>query len=380
MRVSTTTTLTTKHAIGLCFAFLASVVYGLPSILPRNHDGLGSYTLNTKPNPTFKGRNGTGAYLKAMAKYAHLADSGSDKAASLVGSLTGFAEADDREWLCPVAIGTPGQIVNLDLDTGSADLSASGNVYTDNVQLGDLLVKNATVETATQWSSNLIEDDAPLSGLMGLAINLSTTIRPHVQGVTNGILSQLKNQGIGSITVDLQYHNDGTFTFGGANASSAYDSQMLYQPVLPGKGYWEIEMTSVRYADSDEVLIHSWPTIVDTGTSLMLMSSDDLVKQYYDLVDSATYSVEDYGYVFNCNETLPDFHFGFTDDWAEYTVPGRYMNYSTAPEMGEEYCYGGIQGSDMGFSIMGDVFLKAVYVDFNIANQTIGFAHKTLEN
>ncbi|ROV97781.1 hypothetical protein VPNG_08629 [Cytospora leucostoma] len=424
MRVSTTTTITTKHAIGLCFALLATAVCGLPSILPRNHDGLGSYTLNTKPNPTFKGRNGTGAYLKAMAKYAHLADSGSEKAASLVSSLTGFAEADDREWLCPVAIGTPGQIVNLDLDTGSADLwvftttpashhnslgnrstynvnasstasrlnnsawlitygdgsYASGNVYTDNVQLGDLLVKNATVETATRWSSNLIEDDAPLSGLMGLAINLSTTIRPHVQGVTNGILSQLKNQGIGSITVDLQYHNDGTFTFGGANASSAYDSQMLYQPVLPGKGYWEIEMTSVRFADSDEVLIHSWPTIVDTGTSLMLMSSDDLVKQYYDLVDSATYSVEDYGYVFNCNETLPDFHFGFTDDWAEYTVPGRYMNYSTAPEMGEEYCYGGIQGSDMGFSIMGDVFLKAVYVDFNIANQTVGFAHKTLEN
>lgn len=215
---------------------------------------------------------------------------------------------------------------------------------------------------------------------MGLAINLSTTIRPRVQGVTNGILSQLKNQGIGSITVDLKYHNDGTFTFGAANASSAYNSQMLYQPVLPGKGYWEIEMTSVRYADSDELLIHSWPTIVDTGTSLMLMSSDDLVKRYYDLVDSATYSVEDYGYVFSCNETLPDFHFGFTDDWAEYTVPGRYMNYSTAPEMGEDYCYGGIQSSDMGFSIMGDVFLKAVYVDFNIANQTVGFARKTLED
>lgn len=83
MRISTTTTLTTKHAIGLCAAFLAPVVCGYPSILPRNRDGLGSHTLHTKPNPTFKGRNGTGAYLKAMAKYAHLDESGSDKAASL---------------------------------------------------------------------------------------------------------------------------------------------------------------------------------------------------------------------------------------------------------------------------------------------------------
>lgn len=80
MQVSTTTT--TKQAIGLCLALLASVACGVPSILPRDSDGdgVGSFTLNTKPNPSFKGRNGTAAYLKAMAKYAHLADSGDDKA------------------------------------------------------------------------------------------------------------------------------------------------------------------------------------------------------------------------------------------------------------------------------------------------------------
>lgn len=40
----------------------------------------------------------------------------------IAGVLDGFVEQDDREWLCPVKIGTPAQIVNLDLDTGSADL------------------------------------------------------------------------------------------------------------------------------------------------------------------------------------------------------------------------------------------------------------------
>lgn len=78
MPVSTATSF--KPAIGLCLALVVSVVCGFPSILPRN-DGLGSFTVETKPNPAFKGRNGTAAYLKAMTKYAHLAGSGSNKAA-----------------------------------------------------------------------------------------------------------------------------------------------------------------------------------------------------------------------------------------------------------------------------------------------------------
>lgn len=75
MQVSTTS----NQAIGLCLALLVSHVFGIPS-MPR--DGLRSFTVDTKPNPAFKGRNGTAAYLKAMAKYAHLADTGNDKAAA----------------------------------------------------------------------------------------------------------------------------------------------------------------------------------------------------------------------------------------------------------------------------------------------------------
>jgi hypothetical protein len=44
----------------------------------------GTFTLDTIPNRGFKGRNGTAAYLKAVAKYAHLADKdGAIKAANL---------------------------------------------------------------------------------------------------------------------------------------------------------------------------------------------------------------------------------------------------------------------------------------------------------
>ncbi|KAG6359953.1 hypothetical protein INS49_011007 [Diaporthe citri] len=417
--------------ICMCLSLLVSTVLCLvPSV--------GTFTLDTIPNRGFKGRNGTAAYLRAIAKYAHLADKdGVNKATSPsdanssdpLGEIVGFNEENDREWLCPVKIGTPGQTLNLDLDTGSADLwvftpessqypgslgnrsifdmnssstvrhqdgrswtitygdgtFAGGNVVTDNVELGNLTVKNATIEIATHYSSSLIDYDAFLSGLMGLAINLSTTITAddsHAKDEeTYGIISQLKAQGIDSIGVDLEYHNKGTFTFGRAN-TSAYLGEMHYQPVMPGKGYWQVQLSTIRYADSNETLVHAWPTIVDTGTSLMLMGSDDIVEDYWSLVPSAKYSFSEYGYVFLCNETLPDFHFGFVETWSEFTVPGRYMNYSetVGGTMSNEWCYGGLQSSDIGVTIMGDVVLKAVYVDFNIAKESVGFARKHLQS
>lgn len=53
--------------ICMCLCLLVSTVLGLvPSV--------GTFTLDTIPNRGFKGRNGTAAYLRAIAKYAHLAD------------------------------------------------------------------------------------------------------------------------------------------------------------------------------------------------------------------------------------------------------------------------------------------------------------------
>lgn len=208
---------------------------------------------------------------------------------------------------------------------------------------------------------------------MGLAVNLTTTATPSMPP----ILHQLLSQGIGHIAVDLQYHATGTYNFGTLN-SSAYTGGMTYQPVKPNEGYWWVEVTTMLLPDKNQTMIHSWDTIVDTGTSLFL-GPEDIVADYYKNVSSAEWSEGDDAYVFHCNETLPDFTFGFADNWSQFTVPGAFMNYSSAPSAGGPWCYGGIQESNMPFSIMGDLFLKAVYVDFNIANQSVGFATKHLD-
>jgi hypothetical protein len=255
-------------------------------------------------------------------------------------------------------------------------------VITDHVELGNLKVKNATVEIATHYSDTLINYDDYLSGLMGLAINMSTTVTSLGQegeDETSGIISQLKAQGIDSIGVDLHYHNKGVFTFGKVN-TSGYIGEMHYQPVISSKGYWQVQLSTFRFGHSNQTLVHAWPTIIDTGTSLMLMGSDEIVDDYWSLVPSAKYSFSQYGYVHLCNATLPDFHFGFAETWTEFTVPGRYMNYSEAVGGfdGPGWCYGGLQSSNMGLTVMGDAFLKAFYVDFNIAKEAVGFARKHL--
>lgn len=217
---------------------------------------------------------------------------------------------------------------------------------------------------------------------MGLALNLSTTVTPpdhEGKGVVPGIIKQLKTQGIESIGCDLHFHNKGVFTFGKAN-TSAYIGDIHYQPVVASRGYWQVRMSTIRFGDSNETRVHAWPTIVDTGTSLMLMGSDKIVDDYWKLVPGAKFSFSEYGYVHPCNATLPDFHFGFAESWAEFTVPGRYLNYAATvgSTEGHGWCYGGLQSSSMDLTIMGDLFLKALYVDFNIAKEAVGFAQKTL--
>ena len=61
-------------------------------------------------------------------------------------------------------------------------------------------------------------------------------------------------------------------------------------------------------------------------------------------------------------------------------VPGSYMNYAPL-SAGSASCFGGIQSdASIGFSIFGDVFLKAQFVVFDNAagGPQLGFAAKNL--
>ena len=115
-------------------------------------------------------------------------------------------------------------------------------------------------------------------------------------------------------------------------------------------------------------------TILDTGTTLLLVS-DDVVDEIYGMltatfslllanarpsgaIEGATYDDQQGGYKFPSNATIPDIEFAVGDQL--YKVNPKDIAFGDA---GDGYTFGGIQSrGNLDFDIFGDIFLKSVYV------------------
>lgn len=161
------------------------------------------------------------------------------------GSVAAAPAQYDVEYLSPVSIGTPPQTLNLDFDTGSADLwvfssetpssevngqalynpaksttskkasgsswsitygdgsSSSGDVYTDVVTVGGITVKAQAVEAATEVSDQFAED-SDNDGLLGLAFSSINTVSPS--GVNTFFDNAAASLDKKMFTVDLKHN------------------------------------------------------------------------------------------------------------------------------------------------------------------------------
>lgn len=310
----------------------------------------------------------------------------------------------------PVQIGTPPQTVNLNFDTGSADLwvntnetpenqqngqaeynptlsstsakmegatwditygdgsASSGIVYTDVVSIGGVTVKTQAVESAQQVSSSF-QTDAASSGLLGLGFGTINTVQPVQQktffeNAMNDLASPL-------FTVNLMKQAAGSYDFGYINESE-HTGEIQYAPVDNSRGFWGFNPSGFQVGNSS-FNATSWFAIADTGTSLLLLPGD-MVDTYWSAVSGAKFDALQGGYTFPCTASLPSWSFGVE----EYrgVVPGHFMNYAA---ISNSTCFGGIQSSDaLGFSIFGDVVLKAQFVVFDGGDNTLGWANKDL--
>lgn len=165
----------------------------------------------------------TGAQMlaKTYMKYGK-AIPGNVAAAAANGQVTATPEQYDTEYLCPVTAG--GQTLNLDFDTGSADLwvysslqptsqttghsiynpsksstskalsgytwkisygdgsGASGSVYADTVSVGGTTVTSQAVEAAKSVSAQF-QSDTDNDGLLGLAFSSINTGKSFIDHI-----------------------------------------------------------------------------------------------------------------------------------------------------------------------------------------------------
>lgn len=141
-----------------------------------------------------------------------------------------------------------------------------------------------------------------------------------------------------------------------------------------GGGYWEFNSGGYSLNNDSKINL-KMDSIADTGTSLLL-ADDAVVSAFYAPLPSAYYDSTYGAMCFACNETdlLPDLSYYIGG--GKHTMPGSYGVYGQVSTPAG-YCYGGVQSnSGIGFTILGDVFLKSQYVIFDYGKKRIGFAQQ----
>ncbi|KAI4724583.1 aspartyl protease [Aureobasidium sp. EXF-10728] len=327
-------------------------------------------------------------------------------AAIQAGTVQATPQNYDMSYLCPVSVG--GQTLNLNFDSGSADLwvystlqpssqqsghsiydpsmsstsqllvgntwsikygdgsTASGKVYADKVIVGSVTATSQAVEAATSVSQSFLNDKNN-DGLVGLSFSNINTVSPNQQktffDTVKGSLA------LPLWTANLKKGAPGTYDFGYID-SSKYSGKITYVNVNSASGFWQFTADGYQVGSSSTVS-SSFVAIADTGTSLMYLPSS-FVTAYWGQVTGAGYDSNQGGYTFPCSSALPDFNVVVGGN--KFTVPGSYMNYA---QISYTTCFGGMQqNTGLSFSILGDIFLKSQFMVFSeVGGQaTLGFA------
>lgn len=240
---------------------------------------------------------------------------------------------------------------------------ASGDVYTDTVNVGGTSVAGQAVEVASRVSAQF-QRDVDSDGLLGLSFSSSNTgewrtnllyslssssssiflfvyggeqdvngsqltlVRPKKQlTFFDNAKSSLSNP---LFTVDLKKNAPGSYNFGFID-DSKYTGTITYVPVDSSRGFWEFTSEGYSVGSSRSFKSVSIDAIADTGTTLLYLP-DAVVQDYYGAVSSASYSSSQGGYIFPCDASLPSISLGIGTYRA--VIPGPFMNYAPIDETG----------------------------------------------
>lgn len=277
-----------------------------------------------------------------------------------------FSQAMYRPYDSTTAQRLDGQTWEVKYGDGAG---ASGVVYKDRVQVGNTVFDSQAVQSAIKVSA-AIRSDTFSSGILGMANSAVNTVRPSRQlTYFDNIKGQLAEP---LFTANLRSRKPGNFNFGYIDQSE-FIGNIKYVDIDPRTPFFKIDLTGFRVGSGSYSPL-TFESIVDTGTSLLLLPQE-VLDSYYSQVDGAgldpTYGMV----VFPCNSDLPDFEFGIGDYRGR--IPGHFMKYEKATDY---LCYGGLQASTgVPFSVLGDVLLKAQFVVFYYGDKPkVGFANKNL--
>lgn len=287
-----------------------------------------------------------------------------------------------------------------------------GDVYTETISVGGIVVNNQTIGVAKEATSDLLEANDP-GGILGLSFNKDSMGKSPSLVYLSYVFSELKGGFPGVhkytsfwdnikstlsaplFTADLKKGEPGSYDFGFID-DSKYTGNITYVSVDTTQGFWTF--TVKGYAIGGEAFNPITVNVIaSTGTSLILLP-EQMVKTYYAGVPGAFYDSTEALFGFPCGTTLPSITF----DIGNYNavVPGHLMNYQPLLDDDNSMfyrilklvlkimlmkdfflaCFGGIQPAlDPQSFHFGDIFLKSQFVVFDAGDEPrLGFAAKPL--
>ena len=307
----------------------------------------------------------------------------------------------NAQYFGEIEVGTPGQKEMVVFDTGSSNLwvpnhkpfLSSHNIYdhsksstykkngttfaiqygsgpvsgvfsADDVAIGDLKLKDYTFAEVDKTSGLGIGYIlGKFDGILGLgwdSISVGHVKTPMKALVESGKLPKP------IFAFYLGNNQPGELLFGGVDPKH-YSGDFSFVP-LSSATYWQIKLDAVKLGSDSVSSVKS--AIVDSGTSLLAGPKDDVAKIAAKLGAKSILGKE---YVVDCSAKLPDLT--FTLGGKDYTLsqPDLILQQSGSQ------CILGLTGIDVPAPrgplwILGDVFMRKYYVQFDWGQQRLGFA------
>ncbi|KAK0711600.1 aspartic peptidase domain-containing protein [Lasiosphaeris hirsuta] len=293
------------------------------------------------------------------------------------GSVAASPLDHDEAYIVTVRIGTPPQLVPPDFDSNSADLWVAGPAVgaASEQRFYDPAKTASAVATEERWNityagrseagGRVWRDVVDVGGVRATQA-VEVADREAAWFETQDEYSRFVGLGLGGVVCGRR-RRLGTYDFGYVDAAK-YVGDITYTAANNSRGWWDIVATSYAVGEASGFVSRPLFGVVNTGSSLLYLPRD-IVNTYYAGVASAVYN-ETIGrvWLFGCNETLPISTLGIED--THVTIPSEYLNYWPN---GDGTCWGRIQAEPgLGYSIYGNVLLKAAFVVFDTVGPRMG--------
>lgn len=339
-------------------------------------------------------------YLRALSKNSPLYTF-----KNVNGNIVPIRNFQDAQYFGPVSIGTPSQDFTVIFDTGSSNLwvpskkcralaclphhkfddsksttyvadgrdfkiqygsgDVDGYASKDTVTLAGLGVKGFVFGEMTHLSLNF--GTAKFDGILGMGWQSISVLK--LPTVFDQMYAQkLVNDNSFSFYLTEKPNADGSALVLGGVDQKYYTGDFTYHN-LKAENYWLIDLADIKIGSTSVKPAGSTNGIVDTGTSLMV-GSTEIIKPITDAI-GATQEID-------CSKisSLPNFTLQI--DSTTYTLPPS-MYILQITMFSQTQCLVGFQGLDFPPSfgptlIMGDSFIKTYYTHFDVGKMRVGFA------